>query len=406
MKYDIIIIGGGIVGLATALKIKERQPGVNLALIEKEKQLAAHQTGHNSGVIHSGIYYKPGSLKATNCIRGYQMLLDFCQKHHVAYELCGKIIVATDPSEIPALDKIMERGQQNGLTGLKRLSIEEIKEHEPHVRGVDGIFVPQTGIIDYTAVSLKYAEVIQEQEATLILGEKVSGIRQQGDISTVITDQHTYDTTLVVNCAGLYSDKIARLTQEKLPVKIIPFRGEYFELVKERQHLVRNLIYPVPDPAFPFLGVHFTRMIGGGVEAGPNAVLAFQREGYTKTDISVPELVETLTWPGFQKVAAKYWKTGLAEMYRSFSKAAFTRALQKLIPEIREEDLKPGEAGVRAQACDREGGLLDDFLILEEEHAVHVCNAPSPAATSSLSIGETVADLVLRRIDKKKETVG
>lgn len=406
MKYDIIIIGGGIVGLATALKLKERQPGLKLALIEKEKQWAAHQTGHNSGVIHSGIYYKPGSLKATNCIRGYQMLLDFCQKHNVAYELCGKIIVATDPAEIPALDKIMERGQQNGLTGLKRLSVEEIREHEPHVRGVDGIFVPQTGIIDYTAVSLKYAEVIQAQEATLILGEKVSGIRQQGDTSTVITDQHTYDTTLVVNCAGLYSDKIARLTQEKLPVKIIPFRGEYYELVKARQHLVRNLIYPVPDPAFPFLGVHFTRMIGGGVEAGPNAVLAFQREGYTKTDISVSELIETLTWPGFQKVAAKYWKTGLGEMYRSFSKAAFTRALQKLVPDIREEDLVPAEAGVRAQACDRKGGLLDDFLILEEDHAVHVCNAPSPAATSSLSIGETVADLVLRRIDKKKETVG
>lgn len=399
LQYDIIIIGGGIVGLATALKIKERQPGLKLAVIEKEDHLAAHQTGHNSGVIHSGVYYKPGSLKARNCIRGYQMLLDFCRQHNIPHELCGKIIVATSREEIPQLEKIQDRGQQNGLTGLKRLSVEEMKTIEPHVNGVDAIFVPQAGIIDYTTVALKYADLIREKDGNFMLGEKVKDIRQKKGVSTVITDHNSYDARLVVNCAGLYSDKIARLTQEKLNIKIIPFRGEYYEISKERQHLVRNLIYPVPDPNFPFLGVHFTRMIQGGVEAGPNAVLAFQREGYTKSDINLPELVETLTWPGFRKVALKYWKTGMGEMYRSFSKAAFTKALQNLIPEIREEDLIPAEAGVRAQACDRNGGLLDDFLILEEKHTVNVCNAPSPAATSSLSIGETVADFALKRFN-------
>lgn len=405
MTYDIIIIGGGIVGLATALKIKEQQPHLKVTVIEKENRLAAHQTGHNSGVIHSGIYYKPGSLKARNCIKGYHMLIDFCQQHHIAYELCGKIIVATATEEIPQLEKIIERGQQNGLTGLKRLSIEAIKAYEPHVNGVDGVFVPQTGIINYKAVSQKYADLFREKDGQIVLGEKVTDIREKKGISTLVTSRNTYDTKLVINCAGLYSDKIARLTQNNVNLRIIPFRGEYYELVKEKEYLVRNLIYPVPDPNFPFLGVHFTRMIQGGVEAGPNAVLAFRREGYTKTRINIPELIETLTWPGFQKVAYKYWKTGLGEMYRSFSKAAFTKALQRLIPEIQEKDLVPAEAGVRAQACDREGGLLDDFLILEDEHAVHVCNAPSPAATSSLSIGETVASLALQRFNPKKETV-
>lgn len=405
MIYDIIVIGGGIVGLATALKIKEKQPQLKLAVIEKENQLSAHQTGHNSGVIHSGIYYKPGSLKALNCIRGYNMLLEFCNQYSVPYELCGKIIVATSPEEVPQLEKIIERGQQNGLTGLQRLSVEEMKEYEPHVHGVDAVFVPQTGIINYRAVAQKYAELIREKEGLIMLGEKVTDIQEEKSTSTIITSHNRYNAHLVVNCAGLYSDKIARLTRKKLDLRIIPFRGEYYEIVQERQYLVRNLIYPVPDPNFPFLGVHFTRMIQGGVEAGPNAVLALQREGYTKSNINVPELLEILTWPGFQKVALKYWKTGLGEMYRSFSKPAFTKALQKLIPEIREEDLVPAEAGVRAQACDRKGGLLDDFLILEDDHAVHVCNAPSPAATSSLSVGETVASLALQRFNKKKETV-
>ncbi|MBS1559947.1 MAG: L-2-hydroxyglutarate oxidase [Bacteroidetes bacterium] len=397
MRYDVTIIGGGIVGLATALQIQKVSPSLKIRLIEKEKTLAQHQTGHNSGVIHSGLYYKPGSLKATNCIRGYHLLLDFCQTHHVPYEICGKIVVATEPHELPLLQNLLTRGEQNGLTGLKKLSKEELKEHEPHVNGLAGFFVPQTGIVDYTKVALKYGELLQQHGAEIILGERVTNLQQNSDGLLVITESSSYPTRLVINCAGLYSDKIAALTTQNLNMKIIPFRGEYYKLKKEKEYLVKNLIYPVPDPHFPFLGVHFTRMAKGGVEAGPNAVLAFRREGYKKTDIRFSELAETLAWPGFQKVAAQYWRTGLGEMYRSFSKAAFTKALQKLIPEIKENDLAEGGAGVRAQACSRDGGLVDDFLILEEERVINVCNAPSPAATSSLAIGETVAALALKR---------
>ena len=398
MNYDVIVIGGGIVGLATALKIKEKRPSVRLLLIEKEEAVAKHQTGHNSGVIHSGLYYKPGSLKAINCIEGYQMLIDFAEKEGIKYDLCGKVVVATRPEHIPILDGLYERGQQNGLMGFKMLNKDEIKEHEPHVAGLKGFFVPQTGIIDYTDVCVKYAQKVQALAGELRFNEKVTSIKSYVRHSTVVTDKGSYDTTLVVNCAGLYSDKIAQMTDPKAnDLRIMPFRGEYFELKKERQHLVKNLIYPVPDPNFPFLGVHFTRMIHGGVEAGPNAVLAFRREGYKKMDVNFKELFETLAWPGFQKVALKYWQTGLGEMYRSFSKAAFTKALQELIPEITADDLVPGAAGVRAQACDRSGGLLDDFAIYENAAAINICNAPSPAATSSLAIGNTVSDLVLAR---------
>ncbi len=397
MKYDIIIIGGGIVGLATAYHLKQVKPSLKLTLIEKENTLSKHQTGHNSGVIHSGLYYKPGSLKATNCITGYHKLIDFCNQEDIKYELCGKIVVATDKQELSYLDKLYERGQQNGLENLTKLSKEALNEYEPHVNGIAGIHVPQTGIIDYTAVSLKFGEKVKEMGGEIFLGEKVLKITGKNDSTEVITDKNSYQTKLVVNCAGLYSDKIARLTESKLNLKIIPFRGEYFKLKKEREHLVKNLIYPVPDPNFPFLGVHFTRMIGGGIEAGPNAVLAFKREGYKKSDINIGELAETLAWPGFQKVAAKYWRTGFGEMYRSFSKSAFTKALQKLMPEIQKDDLISGGAGVRAQACDKNGGLLDDFSIIENSNSINVCNAPSPAATSSLAIGETVASLVLKR---------
>ncbi|MDN5210553.1 L-2-hydroxyglutarate oxidase [Fulvivirgaceae bacterium BMA12] len=397
MKNDIIIIGGGIVGLATALQLKNKNPGLKLSIIEKEDSLACHQTGHNSGVIHSGLYYKPGSLKAQNCIQGYHMLLDFCNKHEIPYELCGKIVVATEEREIPLLKKLKERGSANGLTNLKDLNAEELKAYEPHVNGLKGLFVPQTGIVDYKQVARKYGEKVQEKDGALIFGERVQSIKPSKGGAEIVTNKSSYETKLVVNCAGLYSDKIARLTAEKLNLKIIPFRGEYYQLKKEKEYLVKNLIYPVPDPAFPFLGVHFTRMISGGVEAGPNAVLAFQREGYKKTDLKISELAETLAWPGFQKVAFKYWQTGFGEMYRSFSKAAFTKALQKLLPEITKDDLEPGGAGVRAQACDRDGGLLDDFLILEDEKAINVCNAPSPGATSSLAIGDKVSDLVLKR---------
>jgi len=404
VEYDVIVIGGGIVGLATALKLKEQRPQLKLAVLDKEKKVAAHQTGHNSGVIHSGVYYQPGSLKAQNCIRGYQNLLDFCDEHSLPYERCGKVIVATSQAELSQLDKIQERGAANGLAGLKRLVKEAIAEYEPHVNGLEAIFVPQTGIIDYTAVCQKYAELVQNQDGKLFLDRKVIDIRTHISGSTIITNHGTFTSRVVINCAGLYSDKIAQMMRPDVNVKIVPFRGEYYELKEDKQYLVNNLIYPVPDPAFPFLGVHFTRMIGGGVEAGPNAVLAFRREGYAKSKFHLGELSETLVWPGFQKVARKYWRTGLGEMYRSFSKSAFTQALQHLIPAVQEDDLVPGAAGVRAQACDRNGGLLDDFMIMEDEYAVHVLNAPSPAATSSLSIGQTVSELVLPRFNRKKMT--
>ena len=399
MTQDIIIIGGGIVGLATALHIKQTSPSLKVLVIEKEEKIAKHQTGNNSGVIHSGLYYKPGSLKATNCINGYHKMIAFCEEYAIPYELCGKIVVATSEEEVGLMNNLLERGKQNGLEGMKVLKQEELAEYEPHVSGVAGIHVPQTGIVDYIKVSEKYAELIEQAGGEILLGTKVSDISSIGATSTVVTSNGTHDGKLVINCAGLYSDKIARLTQEKLNVKIIPFRGEYFKLTKEKEYLVKDLIYPVPDPNFPFLGVHFTRMSHGGVEAGPNAVLAFQREGYKKSDINITELAETLTWPGFQKVAMKYWKTGMGEMYRSFSKAAFTKALQKLIPEIQESDLTTGGAGVRAQACDRNGGLIDDFMILEDDRTINVLNAPSPAATSSLSIGETVGNMALSRLD-------
>ncbi|NMM48392.1 L-2-hydroxyglutarate oxidase [Marinigracilibium pacificum] len=397
-KYDIVVIGGGIVGLATAYQLSLKKPDLKIGLLEKEESLASHQTGHNSGVIHSGLYYKPGSLKAKNCVDGYNRLIQFCDENDIKYELCGKIVVATDAFQIPQLDTLQSRGAQNGLEGIKRLIREQLHEYEPHVAGLAGLYVPQTGIIDYKEVAQKYAEKFKENGGEIKLGHKVVNIVSRGESKIVQTYKGDIETGMIVNCAGLYSDKIARMTGQQLNVKIIPFRGEYFELKPEKHNLVKNLIYPVPDPNFPFLGVHFTRMINGGIEAGPNAVLAFKREGYTKSDIDIPELVESLTWPGFIKVASKYWKTGFGEMYRSFSKSAFTNALQKLMPELQESDLIPGGAGVRAQACDKDGGLIDDFLILETKGVVNVCNAPSPAATSSLAIGNTVADKVVLQL--------
>jgi (S)-2-hydroxyglutarate dehydrogenase len=397
VQYDVLVIGGGAVGLATALQFINQNPGKKVIVIEKENEVAKHQTGNNSGVIHSGLYYKPGSLKAKNCIRGYELLVDFCRTNEVHFELCGKIVVATAQNELAQLNVLFNRGQENGLQNLRMLNADQLKEYEPHVAGLAGIFVPQTGIVDYKKVAQKYAEVIQKNGGEIKFSEKVIDIQLGNDKAVVVTDKRSYNTKLVVNCGGLYSDKLARLTSKNINVKIIPFRGEYYKLTKEKEYLIRNLIYPVPDPSFPFLGVHFTRMAKGGVEAGPNAVFAFRREGYKKSDINFSELAESLSWPGFHKVAFKYWKTGLGEMYRSFSKSAFTKELQKLIPEIQEKDLVDGGSGVRAQACDRTGGLVDDFMIVEEKQVINVCNAPSPAATSSLSIGETVALLASKR---------
>lgn len=396
-NHDVVVIGGGIVGLSTALRLKQQRPELRVTVVEKESGPAAHQTGHNSGVIHSGIYYKPGSLKARNCIQGYYDLLDFCQEQHIPFDRCGKVIVATRQEQLPALENLYKRGQENGLAGLRHLSGEEVREIEPHCTGIKGIFVPQTGIVDYKVVCERIAKVFQDLGGEVCYNAKVTAItKSQGNVVIATTGPELH-ARLLVNCAGLYCDKIAEMAGLKTDVRIIPFRGEYYALRPEKAYLVKNLIYPVPDPNFPFLGVHFTRRISGEIEAGPNAVLAYRREGYRKSDFHAGELWESLSWKGFRKVAMKYWKTGLGELYRSYSKGAFTRALQELVPEVKESDLEPAGAGVRAQACDREGGLIDDFVIREDEGSIHVLNAPSPAATSGLSIGTTVAALVLKR---------
>jgi L-2-hydroxyglutarate oxidase len=397
LKTDFIIIGGGIVGLSTAYHFKKQNPRLTVVVLEKEPKIALHQTGHNSGVIHSGIYYKPGSLKAINCKKGYDQLIRFCNENEIKYDLCGKIIVATEKEELPIMAGIYDRGVANGLLGIKKISAQEIKEIEPHCTGIEGIWVPQTGIIDYKEVSKKYADLFLQLGGEILFEQKVQDINSFKDSSEVQTQNNVFETRWVINCAGLYSDKVAKMTDRNLDVQILPFRGEYFNIKKEKEYLVKNLIYPVPNPNFPFLGVHFTRMLHGGVEAGPNAVLAFAREGYTNKMINWKELFETLGHSGFQKVALKYWKDGMYEMYRSYSKTAFTKALQRLIPEIQKEDLEAGNAGVRAQACDSKGNLSDDFLIFEDNNVINVCNAPSPAATSSLAIGESIASLALKK---------
>ena len=394
MKYDVIIIGAGLVGLATAYESLKQNPGLKVLILEKENNVAKHQSGHNSGVIHSGIYYKPGSLKAKNCIEGYNSLIDFSKEYGINYDICGKIIVATSQDEISLLENIYERGIQNGLQNLEYLSRDEFKEIEPHCEGVRAIKVPQTGIIDYPGLANKIKELFIELGGEIGFSQKVTGIVERTDGITVTTFKSEFITEKLISCAGLYSDKIAKMTNDKNDVIIIPFRGEYYELKDEKKYLVNNLIYPVPDPKFPFLGVHFTRMINGVVEAGPNAVLAFRKEGYNFTDFNFSELMSTITWPGFRKIVAKYGKTGLGEVHRSLSKSAFTHALQKLWPEREEVDLVSGGSGVRAQACDRNGNLLDDFDIVRNGNVIHVRNAPSPAATSCLSIGKTISKLI------------
>ncbi|HRG36618.1 MAG TPA: L-2-hydroxyglutarate oxidase [Chitinophagales bacterium] len=396
--YDITIIGGGIVGLSTALHLLQKNASLQILVLEKENEIAKHQTGNNSGVIHSGIYYKPNSLRAVNCLRGYQMLLDFCDAEKIPYDICGKIIVATKEDELQRLQNIYQRGIENGLIGLELLDEKAIQQHEPHCAGIKGIYVPQTGIIDYTSVSKKYAEKIKTLNGSISLNQKVVDIKNNSKEIKVITQDNTYTTKQLINCAGLYSDKIATLTNNNIAVKIVPFRGEYFTLKKEKEYLVKNLIYPVPDPDFPFLGVHFTRFIQGGVEAGPNAVLAYAREGYKKSDIVWSEFFESIFYKGFIKLAFKNWRTGFGEMHRSYSKKAFTTALQRLIPELQMDDLVTGEAGVRASAMNKNGNVVDDFIIEQQDNIIHVLNTPSPAATASLSIGLTIAEMALKEL--------
>lgn len=388
---DLVVIGGGIVGLATAYRFTQRHPDRQVIVLEKEPQVAAHQTGNNSGVLHSGIYYKPGSLKAENCRNGKLAMEEFCGEHDIDYDICGKVIVAVAESEIPALERIYERGQANGVS-CSLIEKERLAEIEPHSAGIRAIHVPEAGIVNYRQVCEKLSELIEAQGQRIVFGAKVKGLRRSDGHTVVETTAGAFETRQAVNCAGLYCDHIARAGGARPEAKIVPFRGEYYELRPESHHLCKHLIYPVPDPSFPFLGVHFTRMIQGGVECGPNAVLAFAREGYRKSNIHLGELAESLTYPGFLRLALKYWKTGMGEMWRSFSKAAFVRALQRLMPEIKAEDMHPAPAGVRAQALTRAGALVDDFLIQDHEQTVHVLNAPSPGATASLNIGNHVVD--------------
>jgi L-2-hydroxyglutarate oxidase len=389
---SVYIIGGGIVGLSTAMALAQGTPALRPVVLEKEASLAEHQTGHNSGVIHSGIYYKPGSLKARFTVQGAREMVEFAKAHDIAYEVCGKVVVATLPEELPRLEELHRRGTANGTPGLEMIGPERLRELEPHAAGLGALHVASTGIIDYVAVARAYAAVVRRQGGEIRTGARVLGIRRDGDAWVIETSAGAERAARLINCAGLHSDVMARLAGTAPPVRIVPFRGEYYELEKSRESLVRSLIYPVPDPTFPFLGVHFTRMVHGGVEAGPNAVLSFKREGYRRTDFDARDAWDTLSYPGFWRLARKYWRTGAGEFYRSFSKAAFVRALQRLLPDLRAEDLHPSGAGVRAQAIDPTGSLVDDFSIQAIGGIIHVLNAPSPAATASLPIGRAIAD--------------
>jgi (S)-2-hydroxyglutarate dehydrogenase len=394
MTYDITIVGGGIVGLATARALLEKFPSLKLVLCEKEAELGRHQTGHNSGVIHSGIYYKPGSFKARLCVEGVRLMMDFCEAHAIKYDRCGKVIVATSQEEVPRLHTLHERGTANGVPGLSLIDAGRVREIEPHVRAVAGIHSPNTAIVDYSQVTAALGRDLVAGGVTIEYNFPVSAItRVRGGGLAVSTREHTITTSKLINCAGLYSDVIARLAGADTEVQIVPFRGEYYFLRPQRDSLVRGLIYPVPDPEFPFLGVHFTRTIHGEVEAGPNAVLAFAREGYRFANVRPRELAATLGYGGFWAMARKYWRTGAYEMYRSLSKKKFVEALQKLVPDLRGEDITPGGAGVRAQAVRPDGSLLDDFSIATGPDTIHVVNAPSPGATASLAIGRHIADL-------------
>lgn len=398
--YNYIIVGSGIVGLATAYALKKSASEASVLILEKEDRPAAHQTGRNSGVIHSGVYYKPGSKKAELCTRGSSRMMDFCGIYNVPFEQCGKVIVATDESELSYLDELAERGKANGLH-VRKITQGELKEIEPYVNGIAALHVPEAGIVNYKNVAEKLVELLKEQGVEIIFNQEVRAIDSKDSSCTVETLNHTFTSDYVINCAGLYSDTLAKSVGAEIEHRIVPFRGEYYELVKERRHLVKNLIYPVPNPNFPFLGVHFTRMIDGSIHAGPNAVLSLKKEGYSKFAFNANEAWQSLSYKGFWKLVGQHWKEGFRELYRSLSKAQFVKSLQKLIPEVRAEDLISSDSGVRAQALNPDGSLVDDFLIKYHGRTIHVCNAPSPAATSSLEIGDQIAKYVMEHKSKK-----
>jgi (S)-2-hydroxyglutarate dehydrogenase len=391
-RYNIVVIGGGIVGLAVAREITRRFPALRLLLVEKEERVACHQSGHNSGVIHSGVYYQPGSLKARLCVAGAAEMIAFCREHDIPHDVCGKVIVATSKEELPRLGELRRRGEANGVIGLRLISREELREIEPHASGLGALLVPSTGVTDYALVSEKYAQLTTARGGTIMTSAEVSGIRRRTDEIIVQTRRGTFSTNYLINCAGLFSDRISRMAGDEPRVMIVPFRGEYHALVPARQSLVRALIYPVPDPRFPFLGVHFTRRVGGKVDAGPNAVLAFEREGYRRTNFKLHDTASLLAFPGFWRMASRHGRMGCEEFYRSFSKPAFVGALRRLVPELCNEDLVPGVTGVRAQALKRDGTLVDDFQFFPVKKMLHVLNVPSPAATASLTIARTIVD--------------
>ena len=391
-RYNVVIIGGGAVGLGVALEITRRFPHLQVLVLEKEDRVARHQSGHNSGVIHSGVYYKPGSMKARLCVTGAAAMVEFCREHGVAHNVCGKVIVATRSDELARLEELRQRGEANGLAGLRLIGPEELREIEPHASGLRALVVPSTGVTDYAEVCKKYVELISAGGGAVLTSVAVTGIRRLAIEIVVETSRGAFATHALINCAGLFADRISRMAGDDPDVMIVPFRGEYYDLTPERAGLVRALIYPVPDPRFPFLGVHFTRRISGKVDAGPNAVLALAREGYGHTDISVRDLASSLAFRGFWRMARKHWRSGLDEWHRSLSKAAFVRALQRLLPEVGENDLVPGGSGVRAQALKPDGSLVDDFQFVPSGKVLHVLNVPSPAVTASLAIGKAIVD--------------
>jgi|SRR3984957_2426648 len=398
--FNLIVVGGGVVGLATALEVTRRYPGLRVLVLEKEDRVARHQSGHNSGVIHSGVYYKPGSLKARLCVAGAEAMVEFCREHGVPYRVCGKVIVATDESELPRLEELARRGEANGLTGLRMVGADELRELEPHAKGLRALVVPSTGITDYAQVCEKYAGLISAQGGTILTSSPATTIKRTAKEIVVETPARVFSADYLVNCAGLFSDRISRMAGDNPDITIVPFRGEYYDLIPERVSLVRALIYPVPDPRFPFLGVHFTRRINDTVDAGPNAVLALKREGYRHSDISVRDLAAAFSFPGFWRMGSKHWRSGLDEFRRSLSKRAFTHALQRLVPSIQERDLVRGKSGVRAQALRRDGTLVDDFSFVRSDRMLHVLNVPSPAATASLVIGKAIVQMAAEEFDR------